>query len=200
MGKKSGNKKKKPGLVKKPQPSAEGKKYGSLVAVVVVIAVVVGIIAFSSAANESTTGAGNTADTGAAGSSETAAGDKIEMTDVKATVANGSITVSEGEVRKAGIVYFEYRGAKDVNLLAYAGPSGKIVTAVSLCEPCRGQKFHIEDSTLVCNTCGSVWELETHKAVSGACTNYPPEILPAETLNGQVAIPESEVLAWQPRV
>ncbi len=199
MSKKSGNKKKSGGP-KKAKPKSEGNKYGPLVAVVIVIAVVVGLIAFSSAANEGTTGAGNAANTGATGSDQKAAGDKIEMTDVKANVANGKITFSESEIRKAGIVYFEYKGAKNVNLLAYAGPSGKIVSAVSLCEPCRGQRFHIEGTTLVCNTCGSVWELETHKAVSGACTNYPPEILPSETVNGQVAVPESEVLAWQPRV
>ncbi|MFA5867346.1 MAG: Fe-S-containing protein [Actinomycetota bacterium] len=199
MSKKSG-KKKHSGAAKKAKPKADGKKYGPFAAVVIVIAVVVGLIAFSSAGKDGPAGAGSAANSGAAGTSQTAAADKIEMTDVKATVANGSITVSENEVRKAGIVYFEYKGAKDVNLLAYAGPSGKIVAAVSLCEPCRGQKFHIEGTTLVCNTCGSVWELETHNAVSGACTKYPPEILQSETVNGQVVIPEKNVLAWEPRV
>lgn len=198
MSKKSG-KKRQPGVSKKAKPAANGKKYGPFAAVVIVIAVVVGLIAFSNAGQGGTTGGSDT-NSAVAGSSQTAAKDKIEMTDVKATVANGSVAVSESEVRKAGIVYYEYRGAKDVNLLAYVGPSGNIFTAVSLCEPCRGQKFHIEGTTLVCNTCGSVWELETHKAVSGACTNYPPEILQSETLNGQVVIPESKVLAWEPRV
>lgn len=198
MSKKSG-KKNHSGGAKKAKPKSDGKKYGPFAAVVIVIAVVVGLIAFSSAANEGTTGAGNAVNTGAAGASQTT-GDKIEMTDVKATVASGSVTVSENEVRKAGIVYFEYKGAKNVNLLAYAGPSGKIVAAVSLCEPCRGQRFRIEGKTLICNTCGSVWELETHNPVSGACTKYPPEILQSETVNGQVVIPEKNVLAWEPRV
>ena len=198
MSKKSG-KNRKSGAAKKTQPASNGKQYRTFAALVVVIAVVVGLIAFSNAGQGGTTDGSNT-NSAVTGSSQTAAKDKVEMTDVKATVANGSVTVSESEVRKAGIVYYEYRGAMDVNLLAYVGPSGNIITAVSLCEPCRGQKFHIEGTTLVCNTCGSVWELETHKAVSGACTNYPPEILQSETLNGQVVIAESKVLAWEPRV
>lgn len=194
MGKKS-RKKKPPSPANKNKPGQVWRRSGTLTAVVVIILLGVALIALISARQDSgTTGAKNPG-----GGDQSSAKDSIEMTDVKATIANGSITVSEDEVRKAGIVYFEYKGTKNVSLLAYVGPSGKIFSAVSLCEPCRGQRFHIEGKTLVCNTCGSVWELETHTAVSGACTNYPPEIIPSTTQNGLVTIPETEVKSWQPR-
>lgn len=136
-----------------------------------------------------------TANTGGTG------GGNIEMTDIKATVAGNQISVPIDAVKKDKFVYFEYTGgAKPVPLLAYVGPSGKIIAAVSMCEPCKSTRFHIEGDELVCNTCGTRWELETHEGISGGCPEYPPDILTAKTEGGNLVIPVDSVANWKPRV
>lgn len=124
---------------------------------------------------------------------------QIDMTDTEATLADGKLAVSLNTIKQKGLVYFEYKGTNTVPLLAYVGPSGKLITAVSVCEPCRSTRFHILGDQLVCNTCGTVWELETHQGVSGGCTDFPPEIVPHAVKGGQVLVDEQAVLDWKPR-
>lgn len=123
----------------------------------------------------------------------------IAMTEVTAKVANDKITVSESAIKNNDFIRFEYQGVSTVPLLAYTGPSGKIITAVSVCEPCESTHFHIKNNTLVCDACGTVWELETHKGVSGGCMDYPPAILNNTINGGQVEISEILVSSWKPR-
>ncbi len=41
------------------------------------------------------------------------------------------------------------------HFLAYIAPDGKLVTAVSFCEPCRSTRFHVVGYNIFCNTCGT---------------------------------------------
>lgn len=123
----------------------------------------------------------------------------IEMTSITATVDGGKITVPLKEVKDNTLVTFAYEGDQSVPLLAYEDNSGKIVTAISVCEPCNGTEFHIDGDTLVCNTCGTIWELSTHKGISGGCIDYPPEILESEIVGDNVEISEDLVKNWKPR-
>lgn len=197
MSKKKGGKKKQTNNVKQAAPD---KKYGPIFVVGIVIIAAFAIIVSSGKSQT----AGTAAATGAGGNTATtaaASATALQQTDIPLEVAAGNITVDEAAVRKAGSTYFEYKTiGKTVPLMAYVGPSGKIVTAVSLCEPCRGQKFRIEGDKLICNTCGSIWIVETHKPVSGSCQAYPPDFVPATLENGKVVIPEANVANWKARV
>lgn len=124
----------------------------------------------------------------------------IYMEDIEATVSDGVIKVPFATVQEETLVYFEYRGGgKIVPLLAYIGPTGKIITAVSYSEPCQSSRFRIEANDLICNVCGCVWNLESHQYVTGGCGKFPPEILPHDLVDGQILIREADVLAWKPR-
>jgi hypothetical protein len=128
------------------------------------------------------------------------AGKRIDMTDVKATLKDGYLQFTLAEVKNKGLIYCEYqKGGKKIPLTAYISPQGKLVTAVSMCEPCRSTRFHIEGSNLVCNSCNTVWTLEELKGISGGCLKYPPEVI-AHTLEGdKIKIKETDILAWKPR-
>jgi len=133
----------------------------------------------------------------------------IEMTPVSAAVAERSLTIPLTEVKGKKLVSFNYEvvripddkgGERALPLLSYIAPSGRVVTAVSLCEPCKSFTFHTEvDGTLVCNVCGTRWELENLKAVSGACGAYPPLEIANEVEGGMIKIKEADLLAWKPR-
>ena len=87
-----------------------------------------------------------------------------------------------------------------IPLLSYITQSGRVVTAVSMCEPCRSTRFHIEDKKIVCNACGTEWNLETLKGIQGGCLNYPPDVIPSTIEKDRIQIDEKNVTQWKPRV
>jgi hypothetical protein len=125
----------------------------------------------------------------------------IRMTDIELASAGGELSVPVAAIRDKGLVRFVYKGQKDeIPLLAYVAPSGKLVAAVSMCEPCASTRFTIQGNRIVCNACGSVWDLETLKGISGGCLKYPPDRLESIERDGKLVIAESVVAAWKPRV
>ena len=128
------------------------------------------------------------------------AGQTVSMTDIVAKVENGKISIPLDVLKEKKMVRFEYegKGAK-IPLLAYVTLAGRVVTAISMCEPCRSTRFHIQDKTLVCNACATEWTLETLKGIQGGCMNYPPEVIPSTVEKDRVLIEEKVVLGWKPR-
>ncbi len=125
----------------------------------------------------------------------------IAMTDMTAEREAGSVSVSLDSVKKNKLVYFEYAGLNGkLPLLAYISPSGKLLTAVSVCEPCRSTRFHIEGKQMVCNSCSTRWDLETLKGISGGCLTYPPDVLPHTVQEGKILLKEVDLQNWKPRV
>ncbi|MFH1006034.1 MAG: Fe-S-containing protein, partial [Candidatus Latescibacterota bacterium] len=125
-------------------------------------------------------------------------GEPIRMTEITSAGTNGRIVLSLPAIKEAKLVRTEY-GSGKLPLLAYVAPSGKLVTAVSMCEPCRSTRFHIQDNMLVCNACFTKWDLENLKGIQGGCMDYPPDVLPSVVDGEDVLIDEQLVLNWKPR-
>lgn len=125
----------------------------------------------------------------------------IRMTDAEATVENGRISIEFDAVLDKKIIRFEYdnNGSK-LPLLAYLTPSGKAVTAVSVCEPCRSTRFHIRGNSMVCNACNTEWNLDTLRGIRGGCLTYPPDFIPNTIENRRIWIDEQVVRRWRPRI
>jgi uncharacterized membrane protein len=128
------------------------------------------------------------------------AGQQIRMTDITGTVENGKISIPLNVVKEKKIVRFEYEanGAR-IPLLSYVTSTGKVVTAVSVCEPCRSTKFHLKGNSIVCNACFAEWDMETLRGIKGGCLNYPPDAIPNKVEKGQILIDEKIVAQWKPR-
>ena len=123
------------------------------------------------------------------------------MADIQVKTAAGRIAFPVEAVLEKKIVRFEYETPKGkIPLTAYLTPSGRVVTAVSICEPCRSSRFHIKGTSMICNACASEWNLETLKGIQGGCLAYPPSVMPNRVENGQILIEEKAVLDWKPRV
>ena len=128
-------------------------------------------------------------------------GQTIRMTDVQAKIDKGKISIPLDAVKENKMVHFEYEsnGVK-IPLLSYITPSGRVITAVSMCEPCRSTRFHINDKKIVCNACATEWNLETLKGIQGGCLNYPPDVIPSTIVKDRIQIDEKIVSQWKPRV
>jgi len=125
----------------------------------------------------------------------------IAMTTVEAKTGSDYTEIPLETIKEKKMVYFEYvKAGKRVPLMAYITPEGKLVTAVSMCEPCRSTKFHIENEEIVCNACGTRWSMEGLKGISGGCLNYPPDAIVHAIENGQVKIQNSLIINWRPRI
>jgi hypothetical protein len=178
---------------------AEKKKF-PLVKVIVVLLVAAIPLAWFLLRNGSEAGSGSVAGTQFT-DKVSYKNQNIRMTTVDAVSGSDSIEIPAEIVKEKKIVYFEYnKGGKKVPLMAYIAPSGKLVTAVSMCEPCRSTKFHIEGEEMVCNACGTRWTLEGLKGVSGGCLAYPPDVVAHTLEGGKVKVPETIILGWKPRV
>jgi uncharacterized membrane protein len=128
-------------------------------------------------------------------------GQTVRMTDIQAKVEKGKISILIEVVKEKKIVYFQYEGnGVIIPLLAYVTQNGRVVTAVSMCEPCKSTRFHINDKKIVCNACATEWHLETLKGIQGGCLNYPPDVIPSTIEKDRIQIDEKIVTQWKPRV
>lgn len=128
--------------------------------------------------------------------------DKLEQTIVESKVENGkAIVATLSTVKEKKFIWTEYKAnGKRIPLTAFIQPDGKVMVAVSFCEPCKGETFHITGKQIVCNVCGTTWDLQTLKGISGGCLTYPPEAL-TYSLNGDnLEVPQTVLDAWAPRV
>jgi flagellar basal body-associated protein FliL len=128
-------------------------------------------------------------------------GQTIRMTDIQAKVEKGKISIPLNVVKEKKMVRLEYESnGIIIPLLAYITQTGRVVTAVSMCEPCRSTRFHIDNKKIVCNACNTEWNMETLKGIQGGCLNYPPDVIPSTIEGDRIQIDEKTVTQWRPRV
>lgn len=130
-------------------------------------------------------------------------GQRISMTTITPEIKDGKVIFSLEEVSNNNIVYFELENDSNelVPLMAYITPSGRLFAGSSMCEPCRGRKFSLAGETLVCDTCKTTYNVETHEFLSGApaCGKLPPVNMNPKVEDGNVVIDYNEILNWRIR-
>lgn len=118
-----------------------------------------------------------------------------------ASPKDGKIILPLDVVKEKKFVKFDYISANTtIPLLAYLTEDGKVVTAISMCEPCDSKSFHIVGSDLICNSCGTTWDLNNLDAISGSCGKYPPDPIPSKVVGNEIQIDEYLVTGWTRRV
>jgi len=123
-----------------------------------------------------------------------------QMVDVQAKAEGDKIILPLNAVLENKFVAFSVAGRNSIfPLLAYVTNDGKIVTAVSVCEPCNSQRFHINGETIVCNSCGTTWNLNTLEALSGGCGKYPPDAIPNVVVGNEIRIDKAAIESWRRR-
>ncbi|MCB8814312.1 DUF2318 domain-containing protein [Desulfosporosinus shakirovi] len=181
------------------QPS---KSNGLLYSIVGLITVVIMIGTYFIVSNGNKPGVAVTATVDIGQKMDYSSDSKLEQTKVESKVENGkAIVTTLSAVKEKKFIWTEYKAnGKRIPLTAFVQPDGKVMVAISFCEPCKGETFHITGNQIVCNVCGTTWDLQTLKGLSGGCQAYPPEAL-TYSLNGDnLEIPQDVLDTWEPRV
>jgi hypothetical protein len=127
-------------------------------------------------------------------------GKTVSFSEIELSDAGEYIEIPLEDILEKKLVRFNYQGNKLVRMLAYVAPSGRIVTSVRVCEPCKNyEKFFIQDDVLVCGKCGTTWTLEQLNGIQGGCMAYPPDELPNIIRGKSVLIKKSDLEAWKER-
>jgi uncharacterized membrane protein len=181
------------------QPKKSKAGLYSIVGIVAVLVIVGSYFVFGNS-DKSSASVNAAADTGQ--KVNYSANDNLEQTVLESKVENGKELVTTlSTVKEKKFIRTDYKAnGKTVPLTAFIQPDGKVMVAVSFCEPCKGSSFHISGNQLICNTCGTTWDLQTLKGISGGCQTYPPQAL-TYSLNGdKLELPQAVLDAWAPRV
>ena len=118
----------------------------------------------------------------------------IRMVKVEPLITNATIEVPISMVKENKLVSFAYSWeGKQVPLLAFLAPTGKIVTAIGLSEPCQSRDFHIEGAEIVCDLCHTRWDLETLRGIAGECQGQPLAMVPHFLHKGRLIMKEMDV-------
>jgi len=124
----------------------------------------------------------------------------VEMVDVASEVRDGYLVFSLDDVFEYELVRAEYKGAtKEVPVLSYISPHGKLVTAISISEPCNATRFTIIDGAIKCNNCNAKWEVATMKALS-CCPNNYPDPINSHVVGNEVRVPIATLEEWRRRL
>ncbi|SFT76496.1 Ferredoxin subunit of nitrite reductase or a ring-hydroxylating dioxygenase [Methanosarcina thermophila] len=54
----------------------------------------------------------------------------------------------------------------------------KVFVRSNVCPPCNSIGFTLENGTLVCDSCGTVFDAETGTGIGGGCVAFPKESIP----------------------
>jgi uncharacterized protein len=124
----------------------------------------------------------------------------VEMVEVGSEVRDGHLVFSLDDVLQHELVQVEYRGETAiVPVLAYISPKGKLVTAISISEPCNATHFTIIGNTIKCNNCSANWDLNTMQAYA-CCPNNPPDPIPSQTVGNEVRVAIATLENWRRRL
>ena len=71
----------------------------------------------------------------------------------------------------------------------------KVFVRSNECVPCSSTGFTLKSGTLVCDSCGTVFDAVTGKGIEGGCVDYPKESIPYTISDGKITMKLDEVVA-----
>jgi nitrite reductase/ring-hydroxylating ferredoxin subunit len=120
---------------------------------------------------------------------------RIVATWINPQVLGDIISIPISEVENDKIMHFEFTTQdKDMTFMAY-DLSGEIYVRANICPPCHSIGFSLQESTLVCDTCGTVFDARTGAGINGACVAYPKAAVAYEIRDGSIVMKGSDLLA-----
>jgi nitrite reductase/ring-hydroxylating ferredoxin subunit len=114
---------------------------------------------------------------------------------IKSQISGNSISISQSDVDKYTNTRFKVRTAiGELSFMAY-NYNSKLNVRADICPPCRSESFTLNKGTLVCDTCGTVFDAQNGNGIRGACVRYPKQDVPYQIENGNLVMKDRP---WRP--
>jgi len=118
----------------------------------------------------------------------------IEPTWIQADVTDNTASISLNEVETNVMSHFTVNTSSgEMDFMAYE-LSGETYVRASICPPCYSRSFALKGDTLVCDTCGTVFDARTGSGIKGACLNYPKASVPYEITGNSIIMGVDDLL------
>lgn len=113
----------------------------------------------------------------------------IKPTWITPQVSGNTVSIPVSEVDKNTIVHFKVpdAGGAAMAFMAY-NFSGETYARANVCPPCRSISFSLVGDTLVCDTCGTVFDAKTGDGKSGGCVAFPKADVAFQVSNGNLVM------------
>jgi nitrite reductase/ring-hydroxylating ferredoxin subunit len=119
----------------------------------------------------------------------------IKATWIQPQVGGDNVSIPVSEVENHRNVHFRVETESgDMNFMAYA-VNGQIHVRASVCPPCRGIAYSLENDVLVCDMCATTFRAATGDGIRGACVNYPKAAVPYDTVTGSIVMNKADLIA-----
>jgi uncharacterized membrane protein len=114
----------------------------------------------------------------------------IKQTNIKALVTGNTVTIPVSAVDKNGNTNFRVDTATDYFMFMAYEYGDKMYVRADVCVPCGSESFTLKNGTLVCNSCGTVFNAQTGVGVSGAkaCMSYSKQPVPFQVTDGNIVM------------
>jgi len=120
---------------------------------------------------------------------------RIKATWIEPQVVSDIISIPVSEIENDKIIHFDFRAqAKNMTFMAY-DLSGEIYVRANICPPCHSIGFSLQQSTLVCDTCGTIFDAKTGAGINGACVAYPKAAVAYNMDNGNIVMKSIDLVA-----
>ncbi len=138
----------------------------------------------------------------AAGCAEikSSAGSKDNANSVKGTWITAQVNADQVSIPSKSVddntnVHFKVKtDIGELSVIAYRFDN-RVFVRSNVCPPCNSIGFSLKNGTLVCDSCGTVFDAVTGKGIEGGCVAFPKESIPYAVSDGRITMRISEVVA-----
>jgi nitrite reductase/ring-hydroxylating ferredoxin subunit len=127
-------------------------------------------------------------------STSQAAGPTVKATEIKSQLNGETVSISLSDVQKSINTRFRVASpTSDLTYMAYEY-DGQLYVRADICPPCRSQSFTLKGDTLVCDSCGTVFDARTGAGKSGACVAYPKASVTYQVQDGSLIMKGTDLV------
>jgi len=117
----------------------------------------------------------------------------IEATWIEPQVVGDSVSIPVSEVENNRNIRFKVETQTgDMSFMAYI-LNAQVYVRASVCPPCRGMSYALDQDILVCDTCATTFRATTGEGIRGACVGYPKSAVTHEINDGSIVMKTADL-------
>ncbi|KKG15516.1 hypothetical protein EO98_11080 [Methanosarcina sp. 2.H.T.1A.6] len=129
------------------------------------------------------------------GSKGTADASPVKATWITTQASGNQISIPASSVEEDTNVHFKVKtDSGEIAVMAYKF-NGEVFVRSNVCPPCNSIGFTLDQGTLVCDSCGTVFDAATGNGIEGGCVAYPKESIPYTISDGKITMKLGDVVA-----